>query len=157
MLILGTYVGAITLANLLVYEFGPWWSPINALLLIGLDLTLRDRLHDKYGLFASVVAIMAGGLISYLLNPAASMIAIASVMAFVLANLADAATYQLLIRKRFVVKANCSNVVGAAVDSILFPTLAFGAWNTGVITLQFAAKVAGGFVVANLISRRSHD
>ena len=100
---------------------------------------------------------MAGGLISYLLNPAASMIAIASVMAFVLANLADAATYQLLIRKRFVVKANCSNVVGAAVDSILFPTLAFGAWNTGVITLQFAAKVAGGFVVANLISRRSHD
>ena len=34
--------------------------------------------------------------------------------------------------------------VGAAVDSILFPTIAFGSFLPTIIALQFAAKVAGG-------------
>jgi len=35
------YATAMTLANLSVAAFGPWVSPINAFVLIGLDLALR--------------------------------------------------------------------------------------------------------------------
>ena len=40
--------------------------------------------------------------------------------------------------------ANGSNVAGAAVDSLIFPTLAFGALMPHIVAMQFAAKVAGG-------------
>jgi uncharacterized PurR-regulated membrane protein YhhQ (DUF165 family) len=58
------------------------------------------------------------------------------------------------------VRANGSNVVGALVDSILFPTIAFGfgAFLLPVVALQFAAKVAGGavwsFVMRPLMQRK---
>jgi hypothetical protein len=46
-----------------------------------------------------------------------------------------------------------SNVAGAAVDSLIFPTLAFGALMPAIVLAQFAAKVAGGAVWAYLMSR----
>jgi uncharacterized PurR-regulated membrane protein YhhQ (DUF165 family) len=52
----------------------------------------------------------------------------------------------LLRGKQWLVRANGSNVIGAAVDSIVFPTLAFGAFLPAIIALQFAAKVAGGLI-----------
>jgi queuosine precursor transporter len=39
------YAAAMTLANLSIATWGPWVSPINAFVLIGLDLALRDWLH----------------------------------------------------------------------------------------------------------------
>ena len=45
------YVSAIMLANLLVAKFGPWFSLINSFFLIGLDLSLRDSLHERLGMF----------------------------------------------------------------------------------------------------------
>jgi len=44
------------------------------------------------------------------------------------------------------VRVNGSNVVSAAVDSVVFPTLAFGSFLPWVILGQFLAKVAGGAV-----------
>ena len=41
------YAAAMILANLSVATFGPWVSLINAFLLIGLDLALRDWLHVR--------------------------------------------------------------------------------------------------------------
>ena len=41
------YAAAMVLANLSVAVLGPWVSPINAFLLIGLDLALRDLLHVR--------------------------------------------------------------------------------------------------------------
>lgn len=38
------YAAAMTLANLSIAHFWPWGSPINAFVLIGLDLALRDWL-----------------------------------------------------------------------------------------------------------------
>ena len=46
-----------------------------------------------------------------------------------------------------------SNVVGAAVDSLIFPTLAFGALMPAIVLMQFAAKVAGGAMWATLMNR----
>ncbi|MGE5411289.1 MAG: VUT family protein, partial [Clostridiales bacterium] len=42
------YLIAVVLANMTVYWFGPISTPINAFFLIGLDLTLRDKLHDRW-------------------------------------------------------------------------------------------------------------
>lgn len=149
-LYIGIYIASLVIANLLVAWLGPWFSPINALVLIGLDLSLRDKLHDAWqgdGLPWRIgVLIAASGTISYLLNPAAGIIAIASVVAFCAAMAADSIAYQALRRFGWFARANGSNVAGASVDSVVFPTIAFGSFMPEIVAMQFAAKVAGGAV-----------
>ena len=87
------------------------------------------------------------------MQPEAGRIALASSVAFGVASLADAIAYHLLRRRSWMQRANGSNVVGAAVDSVVFPTLAFGALLPLVILGQFVAKVAGGFVWSLLLAR----
>jgi hypothetical protein len=144
------YLAAIVAANLSVAAFGPGVTIINAFWLIGLDLTLRDRLHDAWkrdALVPRMVGLIAlGGLISYVLNVDAGPIALASTVAFAVSAGLDATAYALLEPYRRLIRINGSNVVGAAADSILFPTLAFGAFLWPIVLGQFAAKVAGGFL-----------
>lgn len=141
------YLAAIVLANLSVATFGPAVAPINAFLLIGLDLTLRDRLHDRWGFDWRMLALIAtGGALSWLLNRDAGVIAIASTAAFALASLADAAVYSMLRDRPRIQRVNASNVVGAAVDSVVFPAIAFGGLLWPLVLSLFVAKVAGGFV-----------
>lgn len=146
----GIYIASLVIANLLVAWLGPWFSPVNALVLIGLDLSLRDKLHDAWqgnGLPWRIgVLIAASGAISYLLNPAAGMIAVASVIAFCAAMAADSIAYQALRRFGWFTRANGSNVAGASVDSVVFPTIAFGSFIPEIVAMQFAAKVAGGAI-----------
>jgi len=151
------FVAAIAAANLLIAWPDPWVSPINAFVLIGLDLSLRDWLHDKWrGQMWRMGALIAvAGVLSYLLNPAAGRIAVASTAAFVLASSMDALVYQRLIDAKWLVRANGSNIAGAATDSVAFPLIAFG-WFPGlpaIIGLQFAAKVAGGGVWSALLAK----
>lgn len=42
------YLFAIVAANLLVAEFGPSVTILNAFLFIGLDITVRDHLHERW-------------------------------------------------------------------------------------------------------------
>jgi hypothetical protein len=46
--LIALYAAAMTLANLSIAQWGPWVSPINAFLFIGLDLALRDLLDCRY-------------------------------------------------------------------------------------------------------------
>lgn len=140
------YILAMVLANTLVWWLGPWFSPINSFLLIGLDLTLRDVMHERLTRWQLAGVIVVGGIITWLVNPAAAHIAIASATAFIAAALADWAVYTMLRDKPWLVRSNGSNVVGAAVDSVIFPTLAFGSFMPLIIAMQFGAKVAGGAV-----------
>lgn len=143
------YLGAIIIANLTVTQFGPSIAVINAFLFIGLDLTARDRLHEEWRgkrLWLKMAALIgAGSLLSWLLNRDAGQIALASFVAFAGAGFADTLVYQLLGKKARLVRVNGSNVVSAAVDSILFPALAFGFPLLWPIMLgQFVAKTTGG-------------
>lgn len=151
------YIAAIVVANLTVAEFGPWVSPINAFFLIGLDLTLRDHLHDQWrgaALWPRMLGmILVAGALSYCLNPATGVIAVASVVAFCAAALVDAVVYQAASKRSFMQRANASNAAGALVDSIIFPTIAFGGLLPQIVAMQFAAKVAGGFVWSWVIWR----
>lgn len=148
MLAVLTYIGAIVGANLAVAFFGLWMSPINSLVLIGLDLSLRDALHDRWRgqfLWARMALLIAtAGAISYLLNPAAGRIAAASTLAFCASGLVDAVAYHALRYRPWMHRANGSNAAGAIADSLLFPALAFGAFMPWVVALQCLAKLVGG-------------
>ena len=146
------YAAAMTVANLSVAAFGPAISPVNAFVLIGLDLALRDWLHVRLRPWQMLALIVAAGALTYMLNPAAGKIAIASSCAFTAAALVDWATFARL-RGSWLFRANGSNVAGAAVDSLIFPTLAFGALMPHIVALQFVAKVAGGAVWSWALAR----
>lgn len=138
------YAIAMTLANLSIATFGVWVSPINAFLYIGLDLTLRDWLQMQIKAWQMAVLIAVSGALTYALNQDAGMIAVASAASFTLAALADWAVFSKVSGSWFK-RATESNIAGAAVDSVVFPTIAFGVLMPEIIALQFAAKVAGGF------------
>lgn len=151
------YVAAIVAANLSIAAFGPWVSPINAFVLIGLDFALRDYLHERWRgalLWPRMLALIAvAGILSFALNPAAGRIAVASLLAFTSAAMVDALVFHHMGRHTYLQRSNASNAAGAMVDSLIFPAVAFGVWLPAVVALQFAAKVFGGAVWAFVLSR----
>lgn len=148
--LIGVYLVAIVLANLTIALFGPQMAIVNAFLFIGLDLTARDGLHEIWKgkrLWLKMGALIAiGSILSWLLNRDAGQIALASFVAFACAGIVDAFVYHWLGGYPRWLRINGSNVPSAAVDSIIFPTLAFGVWMPWIVLGQFAAKVAGGLV-----------
>lgn len=157
MILVFSFLSAIVLANLSSTYFGPVASPINAFLFIGLNITLRDRLHEHwYGsrlMLKTVGLISAGSLITYLLNQDSVMICIASITAFSAAMATDFIIYEALIKKSRFVKVNGSNVGSSVVDSVIFPTIAFG-WMPWVIAAQFLAKFIGGYIWFLALNRK---
>lgn len=151
-LAIGIYAIAMTLANLSIATFGPWISPINAFVLIGFDLALRDWLHMRLKLWQMGSLIAATGLLTWALNPAAGQIAIASAVAFTAAALVDWSVFAKMTGTWFK-RANGSNVAGAAVDSLIFPTIAFGVLMPHIVAMQFVAKIAGGALWAWMINK----
>jgi uncharacterized PurR-regulated membrane protein YhhQ (DUF165 family) len=148
------YAAAMTMANLSIAAFGPWVSPLNAFFLIGLDLALRDWLHVRLKVWQMGLLIVSAGMLAYLLNPAAERIAVASSVAFLFAAAADWAVFSR-VSGSWLRRSNTSNVAGAAVDSLIFPTLAFGLLMPHIIVMQFIAKVAGGAMWAWAMNRWS--
>ncbi|HRQ42259.1 MAG TPA: VUT family protein [Chloroflexota bacterium] len=143
------YLVTIVLANLSVVAFGPSMVIVNAFLFIGLDLTARDHLHDTWRgnkLVLKMIALIAtGSILSWLLNRNAGQIALASFVAFATAATVDAIVYHLLGKYPRWLRINGSNIPSALVDSLVFPTLAFGAFLPVIVLGQFLAKVLGGF------------
>jgi len=152
------YLVAVVAANLTVAMWGPSMTIVNAFLFIGLDLTSRDKLHDAWhgnGLVWKMAALIAtGSALSWLLNRDAGQIALASFVAFACAAVVDTVAYHLLRHRVWWQRVNGSNVLSAAVDSVIFPTLAFGALLPLIVLGQFAAKVAGGAVWSAVLGYR---
>jgi hypothetical protein len=149
------YLIAIVAANLLVAAFGPPVVVLNALVLVALDLTARDSLHDAWrgpllG-WKMAALIAAGSLLSYLLNVRAGPVALASFLAFAASGAADALVYHGLRERVRLVRVNGSNVVSGLVDSVIFLSLlaALSGLPWAVVPVlvlgQWAAKIVGGF------------
>lgn len=153
---IGLWLAAITAANLTVAHFGPEVSIYNAFLLIGLTLVIRDRLHDTWDrgrVWKMGALILAGSLLAYLITPDAGRIGLASGIAFLCAESIDAVVYHATRRLPWLERSNVSNFFGAAVDSLVFPTIAFGGVMWGITAGQFTAKVAGALLFSLLVQR----
>lgn len=154
--LIGLWLIAITAANLSAAHFGPEASIYNAFLLIGLTLVIRDRLHDTWDrgrVWKMGALIVAGSLLAYLVTPDAGKIGLASGIAFLCAESVDAIVYHAVRRWEWLERSNFSNFFGAAVDSMVFPTIAFGGVLWGITVGQFTAKVAGALLFSLLIAR----
>jgi uncharacterized PurR-regulated membrane protein YhhQ (DUF165 family) len=147
------YVLAMVAANFIVAALGPKVSPVLAFVFIGLDLALRDWLHVKLDRPQMAGLIIVAALASWVLNPAAGQIALASAVAFGAAAMTDWWVFSR-VRGAWMFRANVSNTAGAAVDSLIFPTLAFGSLMPEIVLMQFVAKVLGGALWARLLSSR---
>lgn len=150
------FLAAIVIANLTLTAWGPSAIIPNAFFLIGLDLVTRDRLADFWGTTRwakMLVLIAAGGALSYWLNADAATIAKASVIAFAAAEIVEAVAYHILRRQRWTERAPKAALLGAAVDSVVFPTLAFGGFVFATSFAQFAAKLAGAVVWTWVIAK----
>lgn len=151
------YLLAIVIANLLITQFGPILAIPVAFLCIGFDLTSRDKLHDAWQgkglLWKMGLLIGSGSALSWLLNRNADKVALASLAAFAAAACVDTLVYYLLRDKAHLFKVNGSNLFSAAVDSLVFPTLAFGGFMPWVTLGQFAAKVLGGLLWSFILHR----
>lgn len=147
------FITIMAASNLAIASIGPWFLPVTAFISVGLVLVTRDYLHDVwaergYGFWPRMLAMIAtAALISYALDPSSGRISLASVSALVAAALTETATFQALINRRWLVRSNGSNVMGALADSITFPLVAFGPGMKGIIWLiitQATIKTLGG-------------
>ena len=88
----------------------------------GTTFILRDALQDVAGKRWTLAVIGLGAALSFLV--ADPFIALASAVAFGLAELADLAVYTPLRKRGYIRAAVASNIVGAFVDTVVFLTIA---------------------------------
>lgn len=160
-LLLAAYAACVPLANWLIgnvgttcVQNGPCLIPVgfglmapSGVLVIGLALVLRDAVQMTAGWRWGLGAIGVGAVVAWFVAPPA--LVIASVAAFVLSELADFAVYTPLARKRLFAALLASGVVGAAIDSAVFLTIAFGsvALMPGLVLGKMWAVLAGSLAI----------
>ncbi len=120
------FVTAIVTANYLTSEFGMvsvgfGLTATAGTFAAGLALLFRDALQEVVGWKWTVVGILAGAALTLIVSPA---LALASAVAFLLAELADMAVYTPMRRRGWAKAVVASNTVGAAVDTFIFLWLA---------------------------------
>lgn len=95
----------------------------------GLVLLARDLVHDAGGRWLVLGCVVVGaGLSAGLAGP---RLALASGVAFAVSELADLLVYEPLRRRGWARAVVASNLVGSAVDTVLFLTLAgFPVWSS---------------------------
>lgn len=154
-------IGSVVLANWMTTHLG--LVPAGFGLMVtagtyaaGLALGLRDALHEAGGVRWVLAAIAAGAAVSLLLGD--GRIAVASAVAFGLAELLDLAVYAPLRRRAWRTAVVASNAVGAVVDTFVFLTIA-GFPLTGELVggqlLVKAVWVTAAFLVVAEIVRRA--
>jgi uncharacterized PurR-regulated membrane protein YhhQ (DUF165 family) len=99
----------------------------SGVLMIGAALVLRDMVQESGGTRAALAAIAVGGVLAWLVAPPA--LVVASVAAFLLAELADMAVYTPLRERRLGLAILASGIIGSVVDSAVFLWLAFGSFD----------------------------
>lgn len=163
--LIGLYLAAIVIANLTIAWFGAGMAIPNALLLVSLDLTSRDRLHQAWegrGLvWKMALLITAGSFLSAALDYQALPVAVASCLAFGAAASVDTLAFAALGACPWLIRSNGSNIVSAAVDSVIFLSVlaSYGRLPWAILPLlilgQWLAKVGGGLAWSLVLTRRA--
>lgn len=155
--LIAAYLLAAVAANLIVFIFGPTVLPITAFFLIPFDLCARDALQERWkgnNLRQRMIAlILAGSILTAIINVGAYRIALASFTAFAIAGCIDWLVYTLMSRRHRLAKMNGSNVASSIADSIIFPAIAFGIFSVSLSASQAASKIIGGVVWSFIIHR----
>jgi uncharacterized PurR-regulated membrane protein YhhQ (DUF165 family) len=109
---------------------GPCFVPVGLGLMapsgvfaIGVALVFRDAVHEAFGWRGAMLAILVGAAMSWFIAPA---VAIASAVAFLVAEIADLLVYAPLRRRALGWAVLLSGMAGAVIDSAVFLWLAFG-------------------------------
>jgi hypothetical protein len=119
----------------------------------GITFVLRDAIDDTLGRLGVLAAIGCGAALSFVV--AAPQIALASMVAFTLAEICDYLIYTPLRAHGYIRAALASNIAGAFVDTIVFLWIAgFPIWTS--LPGQMIAKVAvTAIVVAAVLAVRA--
>lgn len=125
---LALFIGTVFAANWAIERYGivPVGFGLEApagVYFAGLAFTFRDGVRSLLGRRWVVAAILVGALLSAAVAPA---FALASGVAFLVSETADALVYEPLRSRDWTVAVLVSNAVGLVVDSALFLWLAFG-------------------------------
>ena len=156
LVVLAAYVGTIVTANWASTHWNALYVGAVAVpagtLWAGLTFTLRDLLHECLGPRGVLAAIAAGAGLSWLL--ASPQIAVASVLAFTVSELAGSIVYGRLRAWSVVGAVIGSNLLGLGIDSVLFVPLAFGSFAS--VPGQLLGKtVATMLTVAVLVAAKA--
>ena len=169
--VLFIYLATIPAANWFINNVGtqsfpdgphtiPVWFGYQApsgVLLIGIALLARDFVQEQLGKQPTLLAITAGILISFFVNPA---VATASAIAFALSELADFGIYTKIKQHTIIGAVVVSGIIGGVIDSFVFLQIAFGStqfWQGQVIGKTWMALL-GGIVIwgTNAVLNRLH-
>lgn len=126
------YLAAIVGTNVSFTIAGP---VLATFILAGLTMVARDFVHEFFGRARTAILVIVGAGISALL--ASPAVALASGVAFVLAELLDLAVYDAMRRRTPIGAVALSGIVGSIVDSAVFLAIAFGSM------AYFPAQVSG--------------
>jgi uncharacterized PurR-regulated membrane protein YhhQ (DUF165 family) len=122
-------------------------SAPSGVLFVGLALFLRDVVQDALGRRWVAGAIVLGAALSWWVS--APFVALASGVAFLLSEVADAVVYTPLRREHQPVAVLLSGVVGGLVDSAVFLWLAFG--SLAFLAGQFVGKTELALLCALIV------
>ncbi len=149
------FASCVVLANWAILHIGADYGPAqprtipvgfglsapSGVLFAGALLTLRDVLHERLGSGRTLLVIVATAPLSAVTS--APSIALASIVTFLIAELADLGVYARVRARSRVAAVVASNVVSSVVDSAVFLTIAFGSLpDPGVVAGMVIGKVA---------------
>lgn len=123
------------------------WAP-STVLLAGFSLVLRDVVHHCLGWRWALASIFFGAVLSGFISEPS--LVVASVSAFLFAELADFAVYAPMKKRYPAMAVIVSGLVGSAVDSAIFLSLAFGSvqYLFGQVLGKFWVNLLAGIAIA---------
>jgi uncharacterized PurR-regulated membrane protein YhhQ (DUF165 family) len=150
---MAAYITAIAAANWVTDRYGivPLGFGLTATAgtyAAGAALLLRDTVHDLCGPRWVFAGIAAGAVITWWTSPA---LALASAVAFTIAELADMAVYTPLRRRGWARAALASGLVGAVVDTWVFLHLAGFPVTRDIVAGQLVGKALWATAVPVLV------
>ena len=151
---MAAYVAAIVLVNYLFTAVAPWPTAFGDLyfanVVVGFVFVLRDYAQREVG-HKVLLATLAAGIITYfMVDP---MIAVASITAFIISELADWAIYSFW-KKPLQQRILVSSLVAVPLDTFAFQHLA-GYLSGAAFTTEVLSKILGVFIVWYLLRMRS--